>query len=101
MTTYQEPTITVEDWRGREEQVSMAAYQERWESAKLREVTRLAMWQGEADDVVEMERLEREFAELRERVVRREFNRQYEKEHGKSVMNAVDYMEALAEEFKA
>ena len=100
MTTYQEPTITVEDWRGREEVVSMAAYQERWESAKLREVTRLAMWQGEADDVVAMERLEREFAELRERIVRREFNRQYEKEHGQSVMDAVDYMKALAEEFK-
>ena len=70
MTTYQEPTITVEDWRGAEQVLTMAAYQERWESAKLREVTRLAMWQGEADDVVEMERLEREFAEVRERIVR-------------------------------
>ena len=79
----------------------MAAYQERWESAKLREVTRLAMWQGEADDVVELERLQRELEEVRERVIRREFNRQYEKEHGKSVMDAVDYMKALAEEFKA
>jgi hypothetical protein len=100
MTTYNEPTINVTDWRDNTIEYTMAGYQERWESAKLREVTRLAMWQGEADDVVEMERLEREFAELRERIVRREFNRQYEKQHGHSVFDAVDYMKALAEEFK-
>jgi len=101
MTTYNEPTITVEDWRGREETVSMAAYQERWQTGSINEVRRLAMWQGEADDVVELERLQRELEEVRERVVRREFNRLYEKQHNKSVMDAVDYMKALAEEFKA
>jgi hypothetical protein len=98
MTTYNEPTITVEDWRGREETVSMAAYQERWESAKLREVTRLAMWQGEADDVVAMERLEREFAELRERIVRREFNRQYEKERGHHILDS-PYFDQIFDEW--
>lgn len=99
MNKYTEPTITVEDWRGTEQVLTMAAYQERWESAKLREVTRLAMWQGEADDVVEMERLEREFAELRERIVRREFNNQFERQHPDRNVGE-ELLEALIEEGK-
>ena len=94
MTTYTEPTITVTDWRGDDVTHTMASYQEVWENAKLREVTRLAMWQGEADDVVAMERLEREFAELRERIVRREFLSNFKRQHpnadvGKDLLNAL------------
>jgi hypothetical protein len=100
MTTYTEPTITVEDWRGNDETVSMAAYQERWQTGSIDEVRRLAMWQGEADDVVELERLQRELEEVRERVVRREFNRQYEKEHGHHVIDS-PYIQQLLEEFSA
>jgi hypothetical protein len=97
MTTYTEPTITVTDWRGDDVEHTMASYQETWESAKLREVTRLAMWQGEADDVVEMERLEREFAELRERIVRREFLSNFKRQHPEADVGA-NLLEALKEE---
>ena len=97
MTDYTEPTINVTDWAGRTQTHTMASYPETWGSAKLREVTRLAMWQGEADDVVEMERLEREFAELRERIVRREFNNQFERQHPEADVGA-DLLEALKEE---
>ena len=76
----------------------MAAYQERWQTGSLAEVRRLAMWQGDADDVVAMERLEREFEELRERIVRREFNRQYEKEHGHHILDS-PYVDGLLKEF--
>ena len=97
MATYTEPTINVTNWRGDTVEHTMASYQETWESAKLREVTRLAMWQGEADDVVAMERLEREFAELRERIVRREFNNQFERQHPEADVGA-DLLEALKQE---
>ena len=99
MTTYSEPTITVTNWRGDDVEHTMASYQEVWESAKLREVTRLAMWQGNADDVVAMERLEREFAELRERIVRREFLSNFKRQHPERNVGA-ELLEALIEEGK-
>ena len=97
MNKYSEPTITVTDWRGDDVEHTMASYQEVWESAKLREVTRLAMWQGEADDVVEMERLEREFAELRERIVRREFLSNFKRQNPERNVGE-ELLEALIEE---
>ena len=73
MTTYTEPTINVTDWRGKTQTHTMESYQEAWKTGSIDEVRRLAMWQGEADDVVELERLQRELEEVRERVVRRDF----------------------------
>lgn len=72
--------ITVSDWRGRDEQLTLDEYQQKWATGSLDEVRRLAMWQGEADDVVILERLQRELEEVRRRVVEREFFKQLSKE---------------------
>jgi hypothetical protein len=73
MTTYNEPTINVTDWSGKTVVHTLESYLEAWQTGSLAEIRRLAMWQGEADDVVEVERLERELAEVRERIVSRDF----------------------------
>ena len=72
--------ITVSDWRGKEERLNLDEYQQKWATGSLDEVRRLAMWQGEADDVVILERLQRELEEVRRRVVEREFYKQLSKE---------------------
>ena len=97
MTTYTEPTITVTDWRGDDVEHTMASYQEVWETAKLSEVRRLAMWQANEDDVIELERLQRELDEVRERVVRREFLSNFKRQNP-DADTGKELLEALIEE---
>ena len=99
MTTYIEPTITVTDWRGDDVEHTMASYQEVWQSAKLAEVLRLAKWQLNEDDVNELEALEAQLAEVRERVVRREFLSNFKRQNP-DADTGKDLLEALIEECK-
>lgn len=72
--------ITVQDWRGNEERLTLDEYLAKWATGSIDEVRRLAMWQGEADDVLELERLQRELDKVRQIVVEREFFKQLSKE---------------------
>lgn len=94
MTTYTEPTITVTDWRGDDVEHTMASYQETWQNSKISEVIRLAKWQLNEEDVNELEALEAKLAEVRERVVRREFLSNFkrqnpERDTGKELLEAL------------
>jgi predicted esterase YcpF (UPF0227 family) len=80
MNTNTQPTINVTDWRGKTVVHTLESYLEAWQTGSIAEIRRLAMWQGEADDVVEMERLERELAEVRERIVSRDFQHSLERQ---------------------
>ena len=59
----------------------MESYQEAWKTGSIDEVRRLAMWQANEDDVIELERLQRELEEVRERVVRRDFLASFKRQH--------------------
>jgi hypothetical protein len=99
MTTYTEPTITVTDWRGDDVEHTMASYQEVWETSKISEVIRLAKWQLNEEDVNELEALEAQLAEVRERVVRREFLSNFKRQNPERNVGA-ELLDALIEEGK-
>jgi hypothetical protein len=79
-TTTTKQTITVSDWRGRDEEVTLDQYLQKWAAGSIDEVRRMAMWQGAADDVVELERLQRELDKVRQIVIEREFFKQLAKD---------------------
>jgi len=94
MSTYTEPTINVTNWRGDTVEHTMASYQEVWQTSKISEVIRLAKWQLNEEDVNELEALEAQLAEVRERVVRREFLANFKRQHpnadtGKELLDAL------------
>ena len=80
MNTDTQPTINVTDWRGKTVVHTLESYLEAWQTGSIAEVRRMAMWQGEADDVVELERLQRELEEVRERVITRDFQHSLERQ---------------------
>ena len=99
MTTYTEPTINVTDWSGKTQTHTMASYQETWQNSKISEVIRLAKWQLNEEDVNELEALEAQLAEVRERVVRREFLSNFKRQNP-DADTGKELLEALIEESK-
>ena len=99
MTTYTEPTINVTDWRGDDVEHTMESYQETWQNSKVSEVIRLAKWQLNEEDVNELEALEAQLAEVRERVVRREFLSNFKRQNPERNVGE-ELLEALIEEGK-
>lgn len=97
MTTYTEPTINVTDWAGRTQTHTMESFQEVWQTSKISEVIRLAKWQLNEEDVNELEALEAQLAEVRERVVRREFLSNFKRQNP-DADTGKDLLDALIEE---
>lgn len=98
MTTYTEPTINVTDWAGRTQTHTMESYQETWETSKISEVIRLAKWQLNEEDVNELEALAAQLAEVRERVVRREFLSNFKRQNPERNVGE-ELLEALKAEY--
>lgn len=95
-------TITCTDWRNESAEYTHEEYQAEWQRSSIKELIRLAMWQGNENAVEELRAIQAQIDDLREYLVSKDFMKTYKRQNPDSDLfnqDTLDLLNKLAEEF--